>query len=275
MLSSSCRRSPGRWRKAARLNIFDQFTFLKEQLGKKARFNDDQRRRLAAKAQKIGRDRLGRFASIVSPKTLLEWHRRLIARKYDGSSERSPGRPGTPGEIRELIQRMAKEDRTWGYTRIQGALANLGHEVGRSTIAKVLREAGLDPAPERQKQTTWKEFLRNHLAVLGAADFFSVEVWTAVGLVRYQVFFVIRLATREVQIAGIVPEPHGEWMKQVARNLTGGLDGFLAGCRYLIHDRSSLFTPEFGMILDSAGIETLRLPARSPNLKRNASYCAS
>ena len=248
----------------------EEVKVLREQLDKKPRFTEDQRRRLAAKAQKLGRDRLRRFASIVSPKTLLEWHRRLIARKYDGSSRRSPGRPCTPGEIRELILRMARENRTWGYTRIQGALENLGHEVGRSTIAKVLKEAGLDPAPERQKQTTWKEFLRSHFAVLAAADFFSVEVWTAVGLVRYHVFFVIRLATRAVQIVGIVPEPHGEWMKQVARNLTDGRAGFLAGCRHLIHDRSSLFTAEFGMILESVGIETVRLPARSPNLNAYA-----
>jgi putative transposase len=248
----------------------EEVKVLKEQLGKKRRFTDDQRRRLAAKAQKLGRDRLRRFASIVSPKTLLEWHRRLIARKYDGSSRRSPGRPCTGPEIRELILSMAKENRSWGYTRIQGALENLGHAVGRSTIAKVLKQAGLNPAPERQKQTTWKEFLRTHLAVLAAADFFSVEVWTAMGLVRYHVFFVMRLATREVQIAGIVPEPHGAWMKQVARNLTDGLDGFLMGCRYLIHDRSILFTPEFGMILESVGIETVRLPAHSPNLNAYA-----
>jgi hypothetical protein len=165
---------------------------------------------------------------------------------------------------------MAKENRTWGYTRIQGAMENLGHEVGRSTIAKVLKEAGLDPAPERQKQTTWKEFLRSHFAMLAAVDFFSVEVWTAMGLVRYQVLFVIRLATREVQIAGIIAEPHGGWMKQMARNLTDELGGFLTGCRYLIHDRSSLFTPEFGMILQSVGIETVRLPSRSPNLNAYA-----
>ena len=104
---------------------------------------------------------------------------------------------------------MAAEHRTWGYTRIQGALQNLGHEIGRGTIAKVLKEAGVDPAPARQKRTTWKEFLRTHREVLAAADFFSVEVWNALGLVRYLVFCVIRLVTREVHIAGIIPEP--EW----------------------------------------------------------------
>jgi len=204
----------------------EEVKVLKELLGKKPRFNDDQRRRLAAKAKKLGRDRLRRFASIVSPQTLLNWHRRLIARKYDGSSRRSPGRPPTPAKVQELILRMARENRSWGYTRIQGALKNLGHEVGRSSIAKILKDAGLDGAPDRQKRTTWKEFLRTHFDVLAATDFFTVEVWTALGLVRYHVLFVIRLATREVQIAGIIPEPHGRWMKQIARNLTDGLDGF-------------------------------------------------
>jgi hypothetical protein len=138
--------------------------------------------------------------------------------------------------------------------------------MGRGTIAKVLKEAGVDPAPERQKRTTCKEFLRTHWHVLAAADFFTVEVWTALGLVRYHVFFVIRLATREVHIAGIIPEPHGLWMKQVARNLTDGLDGFLNGCRYLIHDRASLLSEDFGMILEAAGLESVRPPAHSPNL---------
>ena len=114
----------------------EEVKVLREQLDKKPRFTNSQRCRLATKAQKLGRDRLRHFASIVSPKTLLEWHRRLIARKYDGSlRRRSAGRPCTPGELRELILRMARENRTWGYTRIQGALENLGHEVGRTTIA--------------------------------------------------------------------------------------------------------------------------------------------
>jgi transposase len=146
---------------------------LREQLDKKPRFTDDHRRRLAAKAQKLGREQLRRVASMVSPTTLLEWHRRLIAAKYDGIGRRTPGRPATPGEIPERILRMAKENGSWGYTRIQGALANLGHEVGRSTIAEVLKEAGLDPAPERHKQTTWKEFLRSHFGARGGGLLFG------------------------------------------------------------------------------------------------------
>ena len=244
----------------------EEVEVLREQLGKKPRFNDDQRRRLATKAKKIGLKRLKEIAAIVTPRTLLGWHQRLIASKYDGSPKRSPGRPSTPGAVREVILRMAAENRTWGYTRIQGALQNLGHEIGRGTIAKVLKEAGVDPAPDRQKRTTWKEFLRTHWDVLAATDFFSVEVWTALGLVRYQVFFVIRLATREVHLAGIIPEPQGPWMKQMARNLTDGLGGFISGCRYLIHDRASVFSDDFRMILHAGGVESVRLPARSPNL---------
>ena len=122
------------------------------------------------------------------------------------------------------------------------------------------------PAPERHNKTTWKEFLRNHWDVLAGTDFFTVEVASALGLVRYHVLFVIRLGTREVHIAGIIPEPDGGWIKQMARNLTDFETGFLKDCRYLIHDRASLFGPDFTMILKASGIESVRLPARSPNL---------
>ena len=192
--------------------------------------------------------------------------RRLIAQKYDCSQVRKPGRPRTADDLQDLILRMARENRSWGYTRIQGALRNLGHEVGRGTIAESLRTAGLDPALERMHRTSWKEFLRTHWEVLAATDFFTVQIWTAVGLVRYHVWFVIRLASRMVTMAGIVPEPTGPWMTQTARHLTDSLNGFLNGCRYLIHDRSPLFTKQFEAILQSAGIQAVRLPPRSPNL---------
>jgi putative transposase len=128
---------------------------LREQLRPgRLRFTDDQGRRLAVKAKILGRRVLRDIATIVTPDTLLAWHRRLIAQQYDGSARRGPGRPPVPTEIRALIMRMATENRTWGYTRIQGALANLNHEVGRGTIANILREHGLEPAPERAKKTT-------------------------------------------------------------------------------------------------------------------------
>ena len=129
-----------------------------------------------------------------------------------------------------------------------------------------MKQAGLEPAPERERGGTWAAFLRTHWEVLGAADFFTVELWKWGGLVRYHVLFVIRLSSRKVHIAGIVPEPDGRWMKQVGRNLTDCLDGFLRECRHLIHDRSTLCTKEFLSILEAAGVKSVRIPARSPNL---------
>ncbi|MCX5659669.1 MAG: hypothetical protein NTW19_08105 [Planctomycetota bacterium] len=238
---------------------------LREQLqGKRLRLSDEQRVRLAAKAKALGRKVLTELGTIVTPDTLLAWHRRLIAAKYDGAAKRGPGRPRIKDEVRDLAVRIATENRSWGYTRIQGALAHLGHEVGRGTIAGILREQGLEPAPQRSKGTTWPEFFKTHWDVLAAADFFTVEVWTLGGLVRHTVFFVIELSTRRVEIAGIVPEPDGAWMAQVARNLTDAIEGFLRSKRYLIHDRDPLFTFEFVRILKAAGLTSVKLPARRP-----------
>ena len=173
----------------------------------------------------------------MTPDTLLAWHRALIAKRYDGSLRRGPGRPPVIAEIRALIVQMALANRGWGYTRIQGALANLDHEVSRGTIATILREHGLDSAPERLKKTTWAEFLKTHWDVLAATDFFTVEVWSGRGLTRFAVLFVIELSTRRVEIAGIASEPDWAWMTQISRNVTDAEDGCLTGKRFLIHDR--------------------------------------
>ena len=165
---------------------------------------------------------------------------------------------------------MARENASWGYTRIRGALSNLGHDIGRGTITNILKEHGIDPAPARGKGTSWRDFLKTHLDVLAAADFFTVEVWSLFGLVRYSVLLVMELSTRRVEIAGIVPEPNGEWMKQIARNLTEATDGFLLGKRYLIFDRDPVFTQEFRAILKAAGVKPVVLPPKSPNLNAHA-----
>jgi putative transposase len=176
-------------------------------------------------------------ATIVPPETLLAWHRKLVARKYDGSKHRGPGRPQTQKKVQDLVVRMARENRDWGYRRIQGALANLGHVVARGTIANILKRRGLEPAPERNRETPWNAFLTRYWEALVAADFFTIEVWTQKGLTRYIVLFLIDLSTRRVQIAGIAAQANGLWMTQVARNLTDDVDGFLKGKRYLIYDR--------------------------------------
>jgi len=242
---------------------------LREQLGgKRLRFTDRQRRRLAAKAKRIGRKGLFQIETLVTPDTLFRWYRQLIARKYDGSQSRRPGRPRTAVEIRELILRMARENPRWGYTRIRGALYNVGHEIGRNTIKRILLENGFDPI--RRKGMSWETFLKAHWGVIAATDFFSVEVLTRTGLVRYFVLFVIDLKTRRVEIAGILARPDGEWMSQIARNLTDCEEGFLNGCSHLIHDRDPLFTRAFREILNSSNVETVKLPPRSPNLNAYA-----
>jgi transposase InsO family protein len=241
----------------------------REQLGgKRLRFTDHQRRRLAVKAKAVGRKGLLELDTLVTPDTLLRWHRQLIARKYDGSEKRGLGRPRTAVEIEKLIVRMARENPRWGYTRIRGALYNLGHEIGRNTIKRILLDNGFDPM--RKKGMSWKTFLKAHWGAIAATDFFSVEVISRSGLVRYFVLFVIDLKTRRVEISGILPRPDGVWMSQIARNLTDCEDGFLNGSSYLIHDRDPLFTKSFRETLGSSGVTTVKLPVRSPNLNAYA-----
>jgi transposase InsO family protein len=244
---------------------------LREQLGgRRLQLDDNQRRRLAVKAKALGRKVMAEVASIVTPETLLAWHRKLIAQKYDGTTNRSPGRPRTADEIEALVVRMAEENRDWGYRRIEGALSNLGHELARSTIAQILERHGIEPAPERSRKTTWKEFLTRHWEMIVAADFFTVEVWTRRGLQRFIVLLFIDLATRKVEIAGIAQVANGLWMSQIARNLTDSENGILTGKRYLIHDRDPLFTVEFLSMITDAGVESVKLPPRSPNLNAYA-----
>src|SRR5215469_2795994 len=162
-----------------------------------------------AGAKQSGRKCLADIATIVSPETLLAWHRKLVAQKYDGSGKRGPGRPRTAAEVEALVVRMAEENGDWGYRRIQGALSNLGHEVARSTIAGILQRHGIEPATERKKRTSWKEFLTRHWELIVAADFFTVEAWTRRGLQRFLVLFFLDLSTRKVEIAGIAPVANG------------------------------------------------------------------
>src|SRR5258707_349209 len=227
---------------------------------------DDQRRRLAVKGKVLGRRRLADIAGIVTPDTILRWYRRLVAKKYDGSKTRRPGRPSTKANIAALVVRMATENPTWGYTGIRGGLKSLRHDVARNTIKAILKDHGIEPAPQRGTNTPWKTFLAAHWDGLAAADFFTVEVLTMRGLVRYVVFFVMKLKTRVVEIAGITSQPDDAWMTQVARNLTDARDGFLRGVQYLILDRDPLYTAAFRRLLRGSGVTPLVLPAWSPNL---------
>jgi transposase InsO family protein len=230
---------------------------------------DDQRRRLAVRGKAIGRRDLTEVASLVTPDTILRWHRQLIAQKWT-HKRRSPGRRRIMQVIADLVVRMARENPRWGYSRVQGALQNVGHRVGRTTVANILRKHGIDPAPERGKRTTWSQFLKAHWDVIAAADFFTVEVWAPRGLVTFYVFFVIELATRKIEVVGITPGPNEGWMMQVGRNLTDPIDGFLAEKELLILDRDSKYSSAFRDLLKDAGVQIVRLPPRSPNLNAHA-----
>ena len=163
------------------------------------RLSDAERATLGEIGHRLGREALGEVATAALPDTILGWYRRLVARKFDGSRvRRAPGRPPISKEIQELIVRMAKENRSWGYDRIVGALANLGYQVSDQTVGNVLRRHGIPPAPERKRTTTWAEFIRAHLAVLVGTDFFTVEVLTLRGLVTYYVLLFIHLESRKV-----------------------------------------------------------------------------
>lgn len=244
---------------------------LKEKLGsKRPRLSNDQRRRLAVFGKAIGRKALSEICTIVTPDTILRWHRELIARKYDGSGNRKHGRPRVMAEIRELIVRLASENSSWGYERIEGELRKLGHRVARTTVANTLKANGLEPAPDRSKRVTWVEFLNTHWESIAAMDFFTVEAWTPRGLTRFHILFVVALSTRRVEIAGITPRPTGEWVCNALRKLIDDFDGFLRGNTHLIHDRDPLFTQAMIGMLAGAGVASAKLPARSPNLNAYA-----
>ena len=238
--------------------------------GRRIVFTDPERRQLAEKARALGRKGLHELGTIVTPETLLRWHRELVARKWTFVEKRGPGRPRIREELAALVVRMARENRGWGYTRIQGAMANLGHKLGRGTIGRILKDHGIKPAPERGKGMSWSVFLKAHWKVLAASDFFAVEVWSWSGLVTYYVLFVMELATRRVCIAGITKHPDTQWMLQLARQLTDGIDGILLDKRYIILDRDTKYCQAFRDFLKREGIAVIRLPPRSPNLNAHA-----
>ena len=244
---------------------------LKERLrGTRIRFTDAERALLARKAKAVGRKALLDLNTVVSPDTLLRWHRQFVAQKWNFTHRRGPGRPRIMRAISELIVRMAQDNPRWGYTRIQGALANLKHSVGRGTVANVLKRNGIEPAPERGKRTRWATFLQAHWKVLAASDFLTVEVWTGRGLVTHYLLFVISLADRAVKIAGITTRPDEAWMLQVGCNLTDWQAGALHAKQYLIIDRDTKYSAQFRRLIRDEGTNVIRLPPRSPNLNAYA-----
>jgi transposase InsO family protein len=201
----------------------------------------------------------------VTPTTLLRWHRELVARRWT-FPHRCPGRPATAAEVRELVVRLARENPSWGYRRIQGELVGLGIKLAASTVWTILKEAGVEPAPRRLEQS-WREFLGQQAASILECDFLTVD---RLFLKRFYVLFFIELASRRVHLAGITTNPDDRWVTQQARNLLMELGDDGIRPRFLIRDRDSKFTRDFDEVFRSEGIRLIKAPVRAPKARAHA-----
>jgi putative transposase len=231
---------------------------LRRQVGR-VRYKPGDRLWLAALSRLVPR-RLWADVFPVTPATVLAWHRRLVARKWDYTSRRSPGRPSTVAAIRKLVIRIATENPTWGHRRVEGELVRLGHPIAASTVWQILHAAGVDPAP-RRTGPTWKQFLTAQARGIIAVDFVHVDT---VLLRRVYALVVIEHGTRRVHLAGITAHPDGAWATQAARNLLMDLGQRASAVKFLIRDRAGQFTGSFDAVFTAEGIRIVASPPRAP-----------
>ncbi len=244
-------------------------TVLRRQISQ-VRYQPGDRLWLAALSRLIPRQRWAEVFA-VTPATLLAWHRRLVARKWDYTSRRRPGRPSTAAAIRKLVIRMATDNPSWGHRRVQGELVKLGHPIAASTVWQILYAAGIGPAP-RRAGPTWKQFLTAQARGILAADFVHVDT---VLLRRVYALIVIEHGTRRVHLAGITAHPDGAWTTQAARNVLMDLGHRAASVKFLIRDRAGQFTGSFDAVFTAADVRILPSPPRAPRAKPRVAYCTS
>lgn len=219
---------------------------------------------LASLARLLPRDRWR--CLLVRPETVLRWHRQLVTGRARRWGRKSPGRPPTPKDLRDLVIRLARENARWGYLRIRGELLKLGHDLPATTIRDILRRAGIDPAPRRDGPS-WAQFLSQQATSIVAADFFTVySLW---GQVLYVLFF-IELSTRKVHVAGCTANPDGAWVTQQARNLFFHLEQRKEPLKFFIHDRDKKFCGPFDDIFATEGVQVVRTPIQAPRANATA-----
>jgi putative transposase len=234
-----------------------QPTVMRRQV-ERPRFSERDRLLLAVFSRMLPRRSWQAF--VVRPETLLRWHRRLIARHWT-YPHRRPGRPAIANERRELIVRLARENRGWGYLRIVGELRKLGIDVSATLVRNVLKDAGIPPAPQRGR-LDWRSFLRQHAATTLACDFLTVDT---VLLRRLYVLVFIHLGSRRIEYVACSSNPDSAWMLQQARNLLMALDDRGRRVRFLIHDRDANFSRAFDHVFQNLGVDAIRTPVRAPN----------
>ena len=243
---------------------------LKSKIKKRIVFTDDERRTLVEAAMVMGRDLMEQIVTIVKPKTILAWQRRLEKQKWDYSDRRknNPGRPKIAMDIEQLVCKMARENE-WGYERIQGELKKLDIVISKSSVANILRRNGLPPSPEREGPS-WREFLSRHAPVFLCADMLQKEVWTFRGLTTAYVFFVIHLQTRKVILANATFSPTNQWLKQQTRHVLWECEDQGIEPRFFLRDNDQLYPEGMDAILKSSGVDTVKTPFQAPNANAHA-----